>query len=259
MSSLPTVHAVRIALTTEAFDEAVEFYRDRLGLPVIKQWQEAEGQGAILALGLQTTLELFNEAQAATVDHLETGRRVSGPVRLALEVPDAQEATTRWHSAGAALLSQPKEMPWGGRNARVQTPDGMQVTLYEPPADPASAAIRQAALDYIEGWYEGNAERMERSLHPDLAKRIVLRAAASGQDRLNQMSAMGLVQGTRSGGGTRTPPERQQKDVTILDRFENAASVKVIASDWIDYLHLAKINGAWVIVNVLWELKPESR
>jgi len=46
--------------------------------------------------------------------------------------------------------------------------------------------------------------------------------------------------------------------VTILDRFENAASVKVIASDWIDYLHLAKVDGRWVIINVLWELKPKK-
>jgi len=70
------------------------------------------------------------------------------------------------------------------------------------------------------------------------------------------MSAMTLVQGTRRGGGKDTAKERQQKDVTVLDVFENAASVKVVASDWIDYLHMAKFNGRWVIVNVLWELKP---
>jgi hypothetical protein len=70
------------------------------------------------------------------------------------------------------------------------------------------------------------------------------------------MSAMGLVQGTRSGGGRETPPDRQQKDVTILDIFGNAASAKIVASDWVDYLHMAKWNGRWVIVNVLWELKP---
>jgi hypothetical protein len=73
------------------------------------------------------------------------------------------------------------------------------------------------------------------------------------------MSAMSLVQGTRMGGGTKTPKERQQKDVTILDVFENAASVKVVASDWVDYLHVAKFNGRWVIVNVLWELKPANK
>lgn len=120
-----------------------------------------------------------------------------------------------------------------------------------------AAAIKQTALDYIEGWYEGNAERMEKALHPDLAKRIV-RAQPNGRSALGQMSAMSLVQGTRSGGGKETPKDKQQKDVTILDVFENAASVKVVASEWIDYLHIAKFNGRWVIVNVLWELKPKK-
>lgn len=120
------------------------------------------------------------------------------------------------------------------------------------------AAIRQTALDYIEGWYEGDAERMERSLHPELAKRIV-RSNPQGQSRLDQMSAMSLVMGVRRGGGKETPKEKQQKDVTILDVFENAASVKVVASDWIDYLHVARANGRWVIVNVLWELKPPPK
>lgn len=120
-----------------------------------------------------------------------------------------------------------------------------------------AAAIKQTALDYIEGWYEGNSERMERALHPELAKRIV-RTNKEGMSQFNNMSAMALVQGTRRGGGKNTPKEKQQKDVTILDIFENAASVKVIASDWVDYLHMAKFNGRWVIVNVLWELKPKK-
>ena len=127
----------------------------------------------------------------------------------------------------------------------------------QTPAD--SAAIKQTALDYIEGWYEGNAERMERALHPELAKRIVRTNPQNGKSGLGQMSAMTLVQGTRAGGGKDTPKDKQQKDVTILDVFENAASVKVIASDWVDYLHMAKFNGRWVIVNVLWELKPPKK
>jgi hypothetical protein len=126
-----------------------------------------------------------------------------------------------------------------------------------PVSEADKAAIKQTALDYIEGWYEGNAERMERALHPELAKRIV-RTNQEGQSRLDQMSAMSLVQGTRRGGGKSTPKEKQQKDVTILDVFENAASVKVVASDWIDYLHVAKFYGKWVIVNVLWDLKPRK-
>jgi hypothetical protein len=126
----------------------------------------------------------------------------------------------------------------------------------EEKADPR-AGIQEACLDYIEGWYEGDAARMERALHPDLAKRIV-RAGPNGKSSLQQMSAMGLVQGVRAGYGKQTPKEKQQKDVTVLDVFENAASAKIVASDWIDYLHLARWNGEWKIVNVLWELKPHE-
>lgn len=134
MASLHPVRKVRIALTAEAFDEAVQFYRDRLGLAVIEQWQRAEGRGVILALGPQMTLELFDSAQAAFVDEVEVGRRVSGPVRLALEVEDVGAAAAFWEASGAKVLSHPKQMPWGDRNARLETPDGMQVTLYETAA-----------------------------------------------------------------------------------------------------------------------------
>ena len=122
-----------------------------------------------------------------------------------------------------------------------------------------SAAIRTTALDYIEGWYNGDAERMERALHPKLAKRIVFVDPASGEQKLNDMTSDQLVGGTRAGGGSKTPAEKRQKDVTILDIYEKAASVKVVATDWIDYLHMVKWEGRWVIVNVLWELKPEAR
>ena len=116
-----------------------------------------------------------------------------------------------------------------------------------------SSGIRQAALDYIEGYYEGDGARMERALHPELAKRIV-RTNEQGRSQLGQMSAMALVLGTRAGGGKDTPAAEQRKDVTIFDIYQNAASAKIDASGWVDYLHLAKWNGRWVIVNVLWEL-----
>ena len=121
--------------------------------------------------------------------------------------------------------------------------------------DADKEAIKATALDYIEGWYEGNPDRMERALHPDLAKRIV-RTDAQGRSSLGQMSAMSLVQGVKRGGGKDTPKEKQQKDVTILDVFGNTASVKVVASDWVGYLHLAKCNCSWVIVNVHGGMTP---
>ena len=118
-----------------------------------------------------------------------------------------------------------------------------------------SAAIRTTALDYIDGWWEGSAERMERAVHPDLAKRII-NTDARGRAVLGHQSAMTLVQNTRRGGGRETPPAERRSDVRILDVFGNTASVRVDAGAWVDYMHIAKWNGRWVIINVLWENTP---
>jgi hypothetical protein len=125
-------------------------------------------------------------------------------------------------------------------------------------SDPESALIRATALDCIERFYTGDANRMERALHPELAKRIVITDPGSSLSRLDQMSAMTLVQRTRAGNGKKIAPNRRLEEVTILDRYQNVAAVKIVASDWIDYLQMAKFNGDWKIVNVLWELKPSS-
>jgi hypothetical protein len=115
--------------------------------------------------------------------------------------------------------------------------------------------IRRAAMDYIEGWYAGDGARMERSLHPELAKRMVKTDPKTGHSTLEQMSALTLVQDTRKGWGKDTPPEKQQKDYTLLDAYGGAATVKLVAAEWIDYLHLTKYEGEWKIINVLWEWK----
>jgi hypothetical protein len=122
-----------------------------------------------------------------------------------------------------------------------------------------SSAIRATALDYVEGWYEGNAERMSRAVHPELVKRIVVGDTATKRSVVQTMGASALVNGARRGWGKETPADRRRKDVTILDIFGNAASVKAVMADWIDYLQIAKVDGRWVIVNVLWERKPEGK
>jgi hypothetical protein len=122
-----------------------------------------------------------------------------------------------------------------------------------------SSTIRATALDYVEGWYERNGERMSRAVHPELVKRIVVSDTATKHSVLQTMGASALVNGARRGWGRETPADRRQKDVTILDIFGNAASVKAVMADWIDDLQIAKVNGRWVIVNVLWERKPGSK
>ena len=121
-----------------------------------------------------------------------------------------------------------------------------------------SAGIRAAALDYIDGWYAGDAARMERALHPELAKRIVATDPATGQSRIGQMGASVLVNQTREGGGSDIPTASRRNEVRIFEIYNNTASVRVTATGWIDYMHLAKWNGQWKIVNVLWQVEPRQ-
>lgn len=125
------VQELRITLTVDDFDAAVRLYRDALGLPEVADWSSDQGRVLLLDAG-RATLELFDEAQATMVDDLEVGRRVSGKVRLALQVPDAGAAATTLVAAGATAVAPAAETPWGDRNARVAAPDGMQLTLFTP-------------------------------------------------------------------------------------------------------------------------------
>ena len=118
-----------------------------------------------------------------------------------------------------------------------------------------SAAIRSTALDYIEGWYTNNPGRMERALHPHLAKRLVW-ADSTGRSHLVDLTAMELVQGTKA--HPPTPTSERRKDISILSTFGNVAMVRIEASDWVDFLQEVKWNGDWKILNVVWENRPEK-
>jgi hypothetical protein len=116
-----------------------------------------------------------------------------------------------------------------------------------------SAAVREAALDYIEGWYEGNAERMDKALHADLAKRAVRPHPQTGGSLLTHLTESMMVEFTKAGGGSNTPPEDVHNEVVILDIYNNIASVRAESLHFVDYLHIVKWNDEWVILNVLWE------
>jgi hypothetical protein len=118
-----------------------------------------------------------------------------------------------------------------------------------------SAGIRATALDYIEGWYTNNPARMERALHPHLAKRLVW-ADSTGRSHLVDMTALELIQGTRK--HEPVAESERRKDVTILSVFGNAAMVRIDAQTWVDFLQEVKWNGRWSIINVVWEDRPKS-
>jgi len=128
---MANVTELRVALTVQDFGQALAFYRDALGLEQLADWSSESGRVVVLGAG-RATLELLDNAQAETVDAIEAGRRVSGTVRLAMEVEDSRDVAQRLVAAGAAQVAPPMVTPWGDRNARVRAPDGMQLTLFTP-------------------------------------------------------------------------------------------------------------------------------
>ena len=124
------VRELRVAVTVEDYAEALRFYRDALGLPVIEEWADPTGSGVILDAG-RATLEVLSLDQTNLVDEVEVGRTgVSGSVRLALEVEDSTATAEKLAAAGAEQLAAPVETPWRHRNVRLRAPDGMQLTLF---------------------------------------------------------------------------------------------------------------------------------
>ena len=95
-------------------------------------WNNEGGRALILDMG-KATLEIFDETQAQVIDELEAEQRISGQIRFALQVPDLKAAMDRLIAHGATLVHPPIITPWGDYNARLQDPDGMQITLFQVP------------------------------------------------------------------------------------------------------------------------------
>jgi hypothetical protein len=120
--------------------------------------------------------------------------------------------------------------------------------------------IRQAALDYMQGWYEGDAERMRRCLHPELAKRGVWRDPTTGEQHFGQINKQRMVEKTQEGGGsTEVPAEKRFYDATILSVNGEIACARADTYEYVDYLQLARCDGTWQIVNVIWTFNQEAR
>ena len=225
------VSELRLALTVENYDEALAFYRDALGLELLDAWSAPGGNVAILDAG-RATLELLDAGRRETVDELEVGRRVAGPVRVALEVAglDGDGGAARG-SRRASALGGPVETPWRHRNVACEAPDGMQLTLFTvlavtldverlradtpgcahvahlnnagsslPPRPVLDAVVEHLQRESEIGGYEAYAERLERIEHTyDALARLI--GAAPRRDRRASRTrrAPGTWRSTRSG------------------------------------------------------------
>ena len=118
-------------------------------------------------------------------------------------------------------------------------------------------AIVAAALDYYEGWFDGEPERMERALHPDLVKRSLAEDGMS----VETISAREMVEAAAKGIGLTRDPGKQARDIQIqVDHvYEDIATVTVTSAIYVDYLQLARTRDGWKIVNVLWDRVVQAR
>ncbi len=116
-------------------------------------------------------------------------------------------------------------------------------------------AVERAVLDYAEAIYEVKPELVDRSVHPELAKRGFMR----GQDGTYREAPMSFAQlrtlAERWNAQGRVNAKTARKEIVVLDLLDQTASAKLTAQWGVDYLHLAKYDGEWKIVNILWQTR----
>ncbi len=121
-----------------------------------------------------------------------------------------------------------------------------------------SEAVRAAVLDYVEGIYEVNHTRIERSVHPDLAKRGFFVKKGETAYSPHTMTYAQLVELAKNYNKDGHVAKDAPKEVVVYDISDQTASVKLTAVWGIDYMHLAKYDGKWKIINVLWQTPPKK-
>ena len=112
----------------------------------------------------------------------------------------------------------------------------------------AKLAVENTLRDYVEGWYKGDAARMDRSLHDDLVKRIPVMDSADLDMKLRMVPKSRMVELTGQGGGESPDSEYQ---IFVDDIDKDIATARVLSLEYLDYLHLVKTKEGWQIVNIL--------
>ncbi len=122
-------------------------------------------------------------------------------------------------------------------------------------------AIRRVVLDYILSWYTMDRKRLKNALHPQLAKRMVWPHDKTGRSTLIEYPTPALLRSVVKGRLLLAGERKKGKAtwggrIKILDLFQDMSVVRTSARWGIDYIHLAKWNGEWKIINVLWKYVP---
>ena len=119
-------------------------------------------------------------------------------------------------------------------------------------------SVKQSCLDYVESVYEVNPSKAERSVHPDLVKRGFFIKKNETVYSPHTMTFTELVELAKNYNKKGNLPKDAVKEVVVFDVADQTASAKVTAVWGIDYIHLAKYEGKWKIINILWQSPPRK-
>jgi hypothetical protein len=115
----------------------------------------------------------------------------------------------------------------------------------ETPGDDASA-VRSTVTSYIQAYYNGNAARMQRTLHPHYLKHMI-----HGDIPMREKTAAQMLAEIRKNGPADLPAAQKNEQVTVLDIVGDIASAKLVTPGWTDYMTLSKVDGDWKILSVV--------
>ena len=123
--------------------------------------------------------------------------------------------------------------------------------VVETPGPEDEAAIRTCVLDYFEGWFDGDVERIDRALHPGLAKHS-LRADRDGNETVDVTTKPEMLDATRRGLGRRRDVHDRAIRIDIVAFGGDIASVVVHSAVYLEYAFLARTRDGWRITGTLW-------
>jgi len=118
----------------------------------------------------------------------------------------------------------------------------------------AQDAVRSVVMDYVEGWFDGDAGRMERALHPELVKRC-RGIEGDDADALETLTAREMIDATADGTGRREDTADRRIEIRIDHLSGGVASVQCFCHRYVDLLHLIDMPDGWKIVNAAWRLR----
>lgn len=180
-------------------------------------------------------------ASSRFIDHLQMAKvgdewKIVNVLWIPAPTPE-ETATTTYHPAASSELAEPLPLPDVGTATH--------------------AAVVETAMNYIDGAYEGNASRMAEALHAELTKVRPAVHRTTGQPFLDYAGYSLMVEWTRTGAGA-VPEDERDIETIVFDIGDDLAVVKVNSARYIDHLQLARVDGEWKIVNVIWVPNPEN-